>query len=141
GGGPPCPGGGAHPFGLRGGVPAPPPAGGPWGGPPPTTHPRDGVAPDRRLTAALTAELGDERLAGIVASLDVLHRHHPESAVAADVADMQTAALFVAAARLDIEVAAVLIVSETSDRETIKDEDLETAAKRAGTAAAAALSP
>lgn len=99
------------------------------------------ASPDRKLTAALAETLGEEGHQGVVASLDVLHRHHPEPEVAADVADMQTAALLATAARLDVKVAALLIVSETRGGETIGDEDLEAAAKRAGNAAASVLSP
>ncbi|MGN6587181.1 MAG: phosphorylase family protein [Solirubrobacterales bacterium] len=99
------------------------------------------ASPDRELTAALEENLGEEGRRGIVASLDVLHRHHPTPAVGADVADMQTAALFAAADRLQVAVAALLIVSETNDGESLGDEALEDAAKRAGGTASAILSP
>lgn len=99
------------------------------------------ASPSRELTAALGETLGNEAHTGVVASLDVLHRHHGETEVNADVADMQTAALFAAAAHLNLKVAAVLIVSETSGGEALDDEALETAAKRAGTVAAGVLSP
>ncbi|HET9676978.1 MAG TPA: hypothetical protein VFP21_05690 [Solirubrobacterales bacterium] len=104
-------------------------------------EPRDAVAPDRNLTAALEETLGEEGCRGAVASLDALHRHQASSEVDGDVADMQTAALFTAADHLGVEVAAALVVSETSEGETIGDEELEAAAKRAGKAAAAILSP
>ncbi|HWN72787.1 MAG TPA: hypothetical protein VNN15_03150 [Solirubrobacterales bacterium] len=117
------------------------PSRGSFVGPETTKEPRDAVAPDQTLTAALAARLGEEGRPGVVASLDVLHRHHPEPAMNADAADMQTAALFAAAARLGVEVAALLIVSETRDGEAMNDEALETAAKRAGTVAAEVLSP
>jgi uridine phosphorylase len=99
------------------------------------------VPPNQQLTVALEETLGEEGHRGSVASLDVLHRHHPEPAVPADVADMQTAGLFAAADRLHVELAAVLIVSETNDGETLGDEELEDAAKRGGNAAAGVLSP
>jgi uridine phosphorylase len=98
------------------------------------------AAPDRGLTAALAEALGGEHR-GRVTSLDVLHRHRAVSDMDGDVADMQTAALFAAADRLHVELAAVLVVSETNEGEAIEDAELETAAKRAGTAAAAILSP
>jgi uridine phosphorylase len=101
----------------------------------------NGAAPDPELTRALEESLGEEGRNGVAASLDVLHRHHPEPEVAAEVADMQTAALFAAAERLHIEMAALLIVSETKDGKTIGDEELEVVTKRAGRAAEAILSP
>jgi len=96
--------------------------------------------PDRKLTAALAAELPEARR-GTVISLDGLHDPaHEPPAPGADVADMQTAALFVAGSRLGIAVAALLIVSERGGSGKLRDEDLEGAAKRAGDAASIALS-
>lgn len=92
--------------------------------------------PDRELTGAL-----DVGKPVSVASLDTLHRHHPDEVPDADVADMQTAALLAAADRLGIAVAALLIVSETSAGESAGDEELEEATKRAGAAATGLLSP
>jgi purine-nucleoside phosphorylase len=97
--------------------------------------------PSQELTAALASQLGDEGRSGVVASLDLPHRHHTGPAGDGDVADMQTAALLAVAGRLEVEVAAVLVVSETSEGEAIGDEELEIAAKRAGIVAAAVLSP
>ena len=54
--------------------------------------------------------------------------------------DLQTAALLAVAARLGIAAAALLVVAETAAGERIGDEQLEEAAKRAGRAAATALS-
>ncbi|HMI80558.1 MAG TPA: hypothetical protein VK480_02095 [Solirubrobacterales bacterium] len=99
------------------------------------------ATPDPRLTEALRNELGDEGRAAAVVSLDVLHRHAADVDVAGEVADMQTAALLAAAAKLEVRVAALLIVAETEEGRSLGDEDLEGAAKRAGTAAAAILSP
>ncbi len=48
---------------------------------------------------------------------------------------MQTAALLGAAAELGLAAAAVLIVAETQRPGQLRDEELEEAAKRAGTAA------
>lgn len=99
------------------------------------------ASPDPELTEALQEELGEDGHRGVVASLGVLHRHHPDLDVAGDVADMQTAALLAAAAHREVSVAALLIVAETRDGEAIVDEEMEAAAKRAGKAAATVLSP
>lgn len=96
------------------------------------------VHPDAALTAALRAELGEE-LGAAVASLDTLHRGAPGPVRAGDAADMQTASLFVRGTELDMRLAAVLIVTEGVDGEDLSDELSEAAAKRAGKAAAAAL--
>jgi uridine phosphorylase len=97
--------------------------------------------PDLELTAALRDRLGEAARPAEVVSLDVLHRHAAGVEIAGEVADMQTAALFAAAAQLEVKVAALLIVSETDGGPSLGDEDLEAAAKRAGHAAAAILSP
>lgn len=91
--------------------------------------------PDPELTAALSGRQAS------VLSLDTLHRHLPEQEGPGEVADMQTAALLEAAARLGVAAAALLIVSETRRGEVLDDEDLETATKRAGVAVQCALSP
>ena len=54
--------------------------------------------------------------------------------------DLQTAVLLAVAARLGIAAAALLVVAETAAGERIDDERLEDAAKKAGRAAATALS-
>lgn len=108
-----------------------------WGGP----GAREGAAvlPDPELTAALRESLGEARGAS-VASLDTLHGEaEGPGTVAADAADMQTAALFARGRALGVRIAAVLIVAEAAAG-TLGQEDGEAAAKRAGTAAAAALS-
>jgi uridine phosphorylase len=99
------------------------------------------ASPDRELTAALAEELDEEAHRGVVTSRDALPRHRPDPEAGGDVADMQTAALFELAADLGIPVAALLIVSELSDGRAIADEEMETAAKRAGRAASTVLSP
>ncbi|HEU4705781.1 MAG TPA: hypothetical protein VFS64_01170 [Solirubrobacterales bacterium] len=110
-------------------------------GPGTTKEPRSSLRPDRELTAQLRATLPDAR-AGIAVSLDNLHDPERQSpALAAEVADMQTAALFRAAAELGIEMAAVLIVSDRRDAGHLQPEDLQVAAKRVGAAAAVALLP
>jgi hypothetical protein len=76
-----------------------------------------------------------------VASLDSIHRGGAPAPVAAgDAADMQTAALLSAGRVLEVALAAVLIVTETSLGDQLGDEETEVAAKRAGAAAAIALS-
>jgi purine-nucleoside phosphorylase len=103
--------------------------------------PRDAAYPDPELTAGLEEALPDART-GLVVSLDDLHAPERKApSMRADVADMQTAALFGAGARLGIAVAGLLIVTERSGIGQLRDDDLEEAAKQAGRAAATALSP
>jgi uridine phosphorylase len=97
------------------------------------------VRPDPALSAALTAALGEAARPAVVASLDTLPGGGDGEA-AADVADMQTAALLGRAAELGLEVAAVLIVAATASGEQLGDEEAEEAGKRAGAAARAVLS-
>lgn len=110
-----------------------------WGGP----GGREGapVRPDPELARRLGEALGAEARTGVVASLDVLHAGGAAAPVSAgEAADMQTAALLQRGGELGLAVAAVLIVSEGAQGERL-DEDAEIeAAKRAGRAAAAALS-
>jgi uridine phosphorylase len=97
-------------------------------------------SPDRELSDGLLRLLPGARV-GVAISLDTLHdpeRDRPS--VLAEAADMQTAALLGAAAELGIAAAALLIVSEKSDSGQLPDEELEEAAKRAGTAASDLLS-
>jgi uridine phosphorylase len=97
--------------------------------------------PSAGLSQALRGEL-EEAATGMAISLDSLHDPgRASSSVPADVADMQTAALFAAAAELGVELAALLIVSERSGSGQLRDEELAKAAIRAGRAAAAVLSP
>lgn len=94
--------------------------------------------PDRNLFGRLRQTLGIDARAAIVASLDTVPSPAdvPEKAVAAD---MQTVAVFARGRDLGIAAAAVLIVNEAG-AEKLGDKDLDAAAKRAGTAAAKALS-
>jgi len=97
--------------------------------------------PDAKVTAALQDRLPEARL-GVVVSLDSLYR--PESdlpSILAEAADMQTASLLATAAEHEVALAALLVVTEKSDDGELREEDLEEAAKRAGGAAADALSP
>jgi uridine phosphorylase len=96
------------------------------------------VPPDAKLCDRLHEELADEARTIAVASLDTM----PSADVAppgAAAADMQTVAVFARGRELEVAAAAVLIVSEAGD-ETLADERLESLAKRAGRAAASALS-
>lgn len=99
------------------------------------------VLPNLELTQVLINKLGEEARGAVAVSLDVLH--HPDHPVhpAAEVADMQTAALFATGSRSGVAVAALLIVSQTRAGDALSDEELEREAKAAGTVAAAVLSP
>lgn len=95
--------------------------------------------PDALLTQELLGTLGDEGRGVVSVSLDVLHRPEHDVHPAAEVADMQTAALFATGSEFEVAVAALLIVSQGKDGRHLSDEDLETAAKRAGHAVATIL--
>jgi uridine phosphorylase len=98
------------------------------------------VLPDAYLTERIERALAGEGRSGAVASFDV---HPGEQAPPAGVvaADMQTAPLFACGRSLGIEAAAVLITVEIAVGEKALEKDaLELAEKRAGQAAAAALS-
>jgi uridine phosphorylase len=98
-----------------------------------------GSLPDPALTAALEDATGG--VSGVVVSLDSLHRPEAERpSIAAEAADMQTGALLEAAHEQGVVAAAVLIATEKSDAGQLRDEELETAAKRVGRAASAVLS-
>jgi uridine phosphorylase len=98
------------------------------------------MVPNSALTYRLVRALGDRARGVVSVSLDVLHRPDLEVHPAAEVADMQTAALFATASEFEVAVAALLIVSQASEGGSLPDEELEAAAKRAGRAAAAILS-
>jgi uridine phosphorylase len=111
-----------------------------WGGP--GTREGSAALPDPELAEALRAKLGDAGRGGSVASLDTPLAEHVDTGAAelhAEVADMQTAALFARGADLGVAIAAVLVVSEARGGERLDDEAMEAAAKRAGNAAAASL--
>ena len=98
------------------------------------------ILPDPELTAALRDQLGDKGRPVAVASLDTLHGGGAPAPVSAgDAADMQTAALFARGRELGIALAAALIVAESAGGDELSDELAESAAKRAGTAAAGAF--
>jgi len=98
------------------------------------------AAPDQTLTTALGQSLeGVHR--GVGVSLDTLYRpERDRPTLLAEAADMQTAALLAAASEHDVAAAALLIVAEKSNAGQLRDEELEEAAKRAGTAASNVLS-
>lgn len=99
----------------------------------------DRSLPDPELTAGLARIL--DATSGVVVSLDLLHRPEAElPSMVAEGADMQTAALLQTAREQSVVAAAILIATEKSDAGQLRDEGLESAAKRAGTAAAALLS-
>ncbi|HVD39295.1 MAG TPA: hypothetical protein VNC15_10730 [Solirubrobacterales bacterium] len=103
----------------------------------------DGKAPqpDPGLTDELRARLPEAEEASVV-SLDSLYRPERDlPSVLAEAADMQTASLLATAAEHEVALAALLVVTEKSGAGQLRDQDLEEAAKRAGRAATAALSP
>jgi uridine phosphorylase len=106
-------------------------------------HPGAGspAHPDETLAERLRTELGGDAKAGRVASVDFLHPSpDPTHAIPqGDVADMQTAALFTASARLGVALAAVLVVTDADDMESLDDDDLAERAARAARAGAFAL--
>jgi uridine phosphorylase len=97
-----------------------------------------GVSPDPALLELLRSELAGDARPAVIASLDTLppEGELPGEAIAAD---MQTVAVLARAAGLRAKAAAVLIVSEAGE-ERLADEELDSAAKRAGRAGANALS-
>ncbi|HVT00484.1 MAG TPA: hypothetical protein VHE08_08205 [Solirubrobacterales bacterium] len=97
------------------------------------------AVPDPELTARLRSALGEATRLGTVASLDVLHPTAGHATPEGDVADMQTAALFAAGARLGIRLAAVLVVTEAAGADPLADEALAERAAAAAHAAAFAL--
>lgn len=99
-------------------------------------RPGEAVEPDAELLGRLREQLEAREIA--VASLDTMPSSTamPAGAIAAD---MQTVALFARASELGIAVGAILIVAESSAG-TLGDEDLATAARRAGRTAVEALS-
>lgn len=98
------------------------------------------VLPDPALLERLRLELAGEARAATVASVDALPVDAAAAPPAAGAADMQTVAVLAGGRQLGIAAAAVLIVSDAAGGEGLADEPLETAAKRGGRAASAALS-
>ncbi len=98
-----------------------------------------GFRPDRALTANLRGQLSSSAFAKILSRDDPARRSTPFPGGLSG-ADLQTATVFARSSSLGIATAAVLIVEEGTDGAQILDPELEQAAKRAGAAAAAALS-
>jgi uridine phosphorylase len=107
----------------------------------PTNAPSEAIGPDPALSAALERRLDEDATAGTVVSLDTLHGGGAPAPGGGEAADMQTATLFGRGRALGVAVAAVLVVTETAAGEQLGSEEEEGAAKIAGSAAAAALSP
>ncbi len=103
-------------------------------------EPGAAVAPDDRLTGQLQAELGGEGRLVTIASVDAHPAEHTAvSGVAA--IDMQTAPLFARATSLQIELAALLIVSDAEGgKANLAKKTLEELERKAGRAAASVLS-
>ncbi len=111
-----------------------------WGGP--GGQGGEEVFPDPALAARLSRELGAPARRATVASLDTPHAGSaPAPVEAGDAADMQTAALLARGRELGVAVAAVLVVTESTEGVCLDDDGAEAAAKAAGIAAGAALSP
>jgi uridine phosphorylase len=113
-----------------------------WGGP--GGGAGAAVLPDPTLARRLLEELGEGGRAGTVASLDTLPGTDAAArppAASAEVADMQTAALFSRGESLGVAMAAILIVTRASDDSQLEEAAEADAARRAGEAALASLSP
>ncbi len=107
-----------------------------------TSHgaaPGEAVGPDPGLSADLRDALGDGGVAATIASFDA-YPLEPSPLEGAVAADLQTAGLFARARELGVELAALLIVAETSTGEPIERERLEQLERRAGRVATVALS-
>ncbi len=98
----------------------------------------EAVDPDRELTARLLEAVGGESQQVSVASFDAHPSPLPRSNVIAG--DMQSAPLLARARALGVRMGALLIVAGSHEGERLKGEELELAEKRAGQAAARALS-
>jgi uridine phosphorylase len=96
------------------------------------------VRPDPTLLDRLRKELAGESQPVVVASLDTMPTAD-SAPLGVSAADMQTVAVLARGRELGMVAAAVLIVNEAGE-EVLADENLEAAAKRAGRAAAEALS-
>ncbi len=99
------------------------------------------IAADAALSARLAAELEGRAETGIVASFDSPPPAGGALPEGARAADLQTLALFARGRGLGIDVAALLVVVEADGNPPISDESRDLAAKLAGAAAAAVLSP
>lgn len=101
----------------------------------------EAVLPDPTLTDALERRLGEAARRTAVASLNTLHLSGAEARPpAGEVADMQTAALLRKGEKLNVPVAAVLLVTEDSSGRLLDDEGTEKAGKQAGRVVSALFS-
>lgn len=100
----------------------------------------DVVAADRELTERLRRGLDGEAPAARIVSLDTMAAAPDLPTASAVAADMQTLALLARGRALGIEVAAALAVVEAAAGESLEEERAEEISKRAGWAAATALS-
>ncbi|MFI5027362.1 MAG: hypothetical protein ACHQCF_00090 [Solirubrobacterales bacterium] len=101
----------------------------------------EAVPPDPSLTLGLRERLGAAATPGTVASFDLRPLPGDPLPAGADAADMQTVAVLARGRSLEIAVAAVLIVAERGSESPLADDARDAAARRAGQAAAAVLSP
>jgi uridine phosphorylase len=97
------------------------------------------VRPDAELTERLTAALGEEGRLETVASFDAHPARRPSPREVA-AGDMQTAPLLARALALEVEAAALLIVTETTGGGRLERDELERFERLAGRAASLALS-
>jgi uridine phosphorylase len=96
------------------------------------------VRPDGELQQRLAGELGETAAVGRVASFDSVPE--AEAGAGCEAGDMQTLAVLAQGAALGMAAAAVLIASEAQGGDgRIADEELESAARIAGRAAATVL--
>jgi uridine phosphorylase len=95
--------------------------------------------PDPALFERLRDALGDGARVATIASLDAMPAEAGKAG-GAKAADMQTLAVLARGRELGVAAAAILIVTEAGDGTALSDDALESAAKRAGRAAAEALS-
>jgi uridine phosphorylase len=102
-------------------------------------EPGTAIAPDTELTGRLQSELEGEGKLVTAMSVDAHPANHaPVAGIAA--IDMQTAPLLARAASLEIKLTGLLIVVETAGAVSLATEPLEELERKAGRAAAAALS-
>jgi purine-nucleoside phosphorylase len=99
----------------------------------------EAVLPDAELFERLREQLGETARPVRVASLDAHPADLDASHDGAAAADLQTVAVLARGRELGVAAAALLVVSEAGGRR-LDDDALESASKRAGSAAAGALS-
>jgi purine-nucleoside phosphorylase len=100
----------------------------------------EAVSPDPRLAESLAAALGAAARLATIASVDSMPEPGDVAPAGAEARDMQTVAVLARAGSLGIGAAAVLIATEAAGGSRLGEKEAESAAKRAGSAAAIALS-